>query len=66
VNVRRWSTGTLRRWAYRLDALPDWAFLLPRMRQLRLDVGAELLARDCAALAVETGGHVCAPPGGWQ
>lgn len=59
--VERFSTDVLRSFERWLDSLP--AFVL---RELRYAVKNELLARDLAALAAESGGWPCVVDGGLQ
>ena len=50
--VPRLSTATLRHLEWKLEQLPIWV-----LRDERIAVGRELLARDMAAIAASVGGY---------
>ncbi len=51
------SDARLRRWRARFDAMPDWAFLVDTIRELRYAVENEILSRDLADIAATVGGY---------
>jgi len=61
VRISRMSTGVLLGMEGWLDKLPDFV-----MRELREAVKTELLARQLATLAEESGGWPCIAVGGLQ
>ena len=61
MKVQRISTSTLRAMEQWLDGLPLFVLL-----KLRADIKRELLARELAAIADESGGYLCVTVGGWN
>ena len=57
MNLSRASDARLARWRARFDAMPDCAFLISSLRELRYAVEREILARDMARIAKEVGGY---------
>lgn len=61
MSIKDCSTGTLLWLASHLDALPSAAFLIRSLRNFRVEVELELIARRLPSIADESGGYVVAP-----